>query len=597
VSSKAAGWNANKAWLRALEMTAPISSRPTLTLPSTIIANAERFGDKPALIGECASLTHRELAGRIQQFAHWARHAGIQKGDAVALMMRNQPDFLAFWLGVTLTGGIVALLNTNLPAASLAHGIDAARPKIVVAEVELAPRILEAAEKLSTKPARWCLGGAAPGFEPIEPVIDSARGLSAAPPMQDAPTLSDPALYIYTSGTTGLPKAARLSHHRLMQWSHWFAGLLDAGPDDRTYDCLPLYHSVGGVVAPFAVLVAGGSVVIREKFSASRLWQDIGVSGSTMFQYIGELCRYLVHAPETPADRAHNLRLAVGNGLRPDVWETFQSRFAIPRIVEFYAATEGNFSLVNVEGRVGAIGRVPAFLAHRQHVEIVRFDASTGMPVRGADGRCIRCATDEPGETISKITVKGGDHTGRFDGYTDAAATERKILSDVFEPGDKWFRSGDLMRKDPRGFYFFVDRIGDTFRWKGENVATLEVADALLAFSGIREAMAYGVEVPGADGRVGMAALIATGPLDLEKLRCEIGAGLPAYARPRFLRLCRTFDLTSTFKPIRLELASNGYDPSVSDDPVYVDDPSSERYIRVDKDLFARLKSGAFRVS
>jgi fatty-acyl-CoA synthase len=577
-------------------MTAPISSRPTHTLPSTIIANAERFADKPALIGECASFTHRQLTERILQFAHWAHQAGIQKGDAVALMMRNQPDFLAFWLGVTLTGGIVALLNTNLPAASLAHGIDAARPKIVVTEADLASRILEAAEKLSTAPARWCLGGAAPSFDPIEPVIEGARGLPP-PPMQNAPTLSDPALYIYTSGTTGLPKAARLSHYRLMQWSHWFAGLLDAGPDDRTYDCLPLYHSVGGVVAPFSVLVAGGSVVIREKFSASRFWHDIGSSGSTIFQYIGELCRYLVNAPESPTSQPHNLRLAVGNGLRPDIWETFQSRFAIPRIVEFYAATEGNFSLVNVEGRVGAIGRVPAFLTHRQHVEIVRFDASTGMPVRGADGRCIRCAINEPGETISKITVKGGDHPGRFDGYTDAAATERKILSDVFEPGDAWFRSGDLMRKDPRGFYFFVDRVGDTFRWKGENVATQEVADAMLTCSGVREAIAYSVEVPDADGRVGMAAIIATGPLDLEKLRCEIGARLPAYARPRFLRLCRTFELTSTFKPIRFELASKGYDPSVSDDPVYVDDPSSERFIRIDKDLFARLKSGAFRVS
>ena len=217
-------------------------------------------------------------------------------------------------------------------------------------------------------------------------------------------TIADPALLIYTSGTTGLPKAAYVSHRRVLEWSFWFAGLMDFGPDDRMYDCLPLYHSVGGVVATGALLVRGGSVLIRDKFSAQRFWDDVADRGCTLVQYIGELCRYLVNAPQHPKERAHRLRLACGNGLQADIWEKFQQRFAIPRILEFYAATEGNFSLYNVEGKVGAIGRVPSFLAHRFPLRLVRFDAVAAAPVRDARGFCIRCATNEIGEAIGNAT-------------------------------------------------------------------------------------------------------------------------------------------------------------------------------------------------
>jgi fatty-acyl-CoA synthase len=261
---------------------------------------------------------------------------------------------------------------------------------------------------------------------------------------------------------------------------------MDIGPDDRMYDCLPMYHSVGGVVATGALLVRGGSVVVREKFSVSQFWDDIADWNCTLFQYIGELCRYLVNAPAHPRERAHRLRLACGNGLRADTWEKFQSRFAIPKILEFYAATEGNVSLYNVEGKIGAIGRVPPFLSHRFPLTLVKFDVVSGEPTRDAQGRAIRCATDEVGEAIGRIGHGSADAGGEFEGYTGAADTERKILRDVFEAGDAWFRTGDLMRRDERGFYFFVDRVGDTFRWKGENVATSEVAAALMEFTGTR---------------------------------------------------------------------------------------------------------------
>ena len=370
---------------------------------------------------------------------------------------------------------------------------------------------------------------------------------------------------------------------------------MNATPDDRIYDCLPLYHSVGGVVATGALLVSGGSVVIAEKFSVQRFWDDIVQWDCTLFQYIGELCRYLVNAPPHPRERAHRLRLCAGNGLRADIWESFQSRFRIPKILEFYAATEGNVSLYNVEGKVGAIGRVPPFLKHRFPLALVKFDDATDAPMRDNNGRCVRCATGEVGEALGKIrgaSQSGGD----FEGYTSAEDTERKILRDVFEPGDAWYRTGDLMRMDASGFYYFVDRIGDTFRWKGENVATSEVADAIMAVPGIVETTVYGVAVPRTEGAAGMAVLVGDSNLSLADLRQHLAQRLPPYARPLFLRLKDGIDITGTFKHKKSDLVRDGFDPKATLDAIYFDDPAQQAYVRLDPALHARICAGELRL-
>ena len=276
---------------------------------------------------------------------------------------------------------------------------------------------------------------------------------------------------------------------------------------------------------------------MAEKFSVSQFWHDIVRWECTIFQYIGELCRYLLNAPRSEFETAHRLRLACGNGLRGDVWEPFQARFAIPRILEFYAATEGNFSLYNVEGKPGAIGRVPPLLAHRFPAAIVRVDPDLGIPVRTADGLCIPCARGEVGEAIGRIGTadEGG---GRFEGYTDVTQTEKKILRDVMAKGDAWFRTGDLMKLDEQGYFHFVDRVGDTFRWKGENVATSEVNQAVLDCPGVLDATTYGVEIPGADGRAGMVAAVVDRRFDLDTFRDHLARRLPAYACPVAVRIC-----------------------------------------------------------
>jgi fatty-acyl-CoA synthase len=410
------------------------------------------------------------------------------------------------------------------------------------------------------------------------------------------PRIDSTALYIYTSGTTGLPKAAKVSHYRVMQWSHWFAGLMDTRPTDRMFNCLPLYHSVGGVVATGATLVGGGAVVIRTRFSASDFWRDVRDERCTLFQYIGELCRYLVNAPHQDIETAHTLRIACGNGLRPEVWEPFQSRFKIPRILEYYASTEGNFSLYNCEGRPGAIGKIPSFLAHRLPVALLRFDVESAEPRRNADGFCERCRPNEVGEAVGFIPGAGFELAGRFEGYADPQASARKVLRNVFEDGDSWYRTGDLMRRDERGFYYFVDRVGETYRWKGENVSTAEVLTALTASRGVLDGVVYGVAVPGADGRAGAAALVVDAEFDLAAFRADLALRLPAYARPVFLRLLDTIEATGTFKPRKQDLINAGFDPGRIKDKLYFDDPRTKAYVPLDAALYAAISGGTVRI-
>jgi fatty-acyl-CoA synthase len=377
VSARSTGSSA-QGWLRALELTKPIAAQPTRILPVIVDELADKFGDAPALLSERESFSFRALAERSNRYARWALACGLGKGDVVCLLMPNRPEYMAIWLGITRVGGAVSLLNTNLVGASLAHCIDIVAPEHIIVDAELADAFAGAQGQVTTGPRIWLHGASGPDASDIANEIAALSG-DKLPETECRPlTVADRALYIYTSGTTGLPKAAVVKHYRLLIWSLWFAGMMDTRPDDRMYNCLPMYHSIGGVVATGAVLVNGGAVVIRDKFSASRLWDDIARWDCTLLQYIGELCRYLVHSPRHPLERAHRLRLCCGNGLRGDVWTAFKDRFAIPRILEFYAATEGNVTLFNYDGKPGAIGRIPSFLAHRSPTALVRYDDESG---------------------------------------------------------------------------------------------------------------------------------------------------------------------------------------------------------------------------
>jgi fatty-acyl-CoA synthase len=585
--------SAAKSWLKAIELTSRIEADPSRLFADVVEDWSKRQPDRPALISETGTLGYRTLVERINRYARWALSAGIEAGDTVCLVMPSRPDYIAAWLGITRVGGVVALINTRLVGPSLSHCINLADADHVILASDLADVFETSLPYLNRAPKIWIHGqGNEAG---IDAALDRLDGGPLSPAERRGVTINDRGLLVYTSGTTGLPKAASISHRRILNWGGWFAGLTSAAPEDRLYDCLPVYHSVGGIVAPCSMLSAGASVVLADKFSASSFWHDVVRWDCTLFQYIGELCRYLLRAAPSEYETSHRLRLACGNGLRGDIWEAFQARFSIPQLLEFYAATEGNFSLYNVEGKPGAIGRIPPLLAHRFPAAIVRLDMDAGIPARTEDGLCIPCSRGEIGEAIGRIGT-ADDGGGRFEGYTDAAETEKKILRDVFARGDAWFRTGDLMRLDEAGFFHFVDRVGDTFRWKGENVATSEVNEAVADCPGVVDATTYGVEVPGADGRAGMAAVVVGDRFDLAEFRDGVSRRLPAYACPVMVRFCTALDTTETFKQKKHQLAREGFDPRLVTDPLFFRDPKSGAYRPLDAASHARILDGSIRL-
>jgi fatty-acyl-CoA synthase len=585
-------------WLRALEATGPIGNDRTRILPTVVGQLADALGDAPALLSGGESLTYRELGEQSNRYARWALGQGLTMGEVVCLLMPNRPEYLAIWLGITRIGGVVSLLNTNLSGASLAHCIDVVDPRHIIVAAELIDNFLSARPHVEADVRTWVRGAGDYDLPHIEDQIDELSTRELRDDEVQSPDLEDRALCIYTSGTTGLPKAAHVNHYRLMYWSHWFAGLMDVQRTDRMYNCLPMYHSVGGVVATGAVLVRGGSVTIRDKFSARQFWDDVVQGDCTLFQYIGELCRYLLRAPTHPREKEHRIRLCCGNGLRGDIWTEFKDRFGIPQILEFYASTEGNVSMFNCDGKPGAIGRIPGFLSHRFPAVIVKYDIESEEPIRNEQGYCVRCNPGEVGETLGKISDDPMNFAGRFAGYTSNDQTQRKILRNVFKDGDAWFRTGDLMRRDEQGYFYFVDRVGDTFRWKGENVASCEVAEMMTQFPGVAEAVVYGVAVPGTDGRAGMAALVIEDErkFDLAMFREHLLRHLPEYARPLFLRIRSKLEITATFKQMKHDLVRQGFDPSGTPDPLFFNDTARGRFVPFDNALYDGILAGKVRL-
>ena len=400
------------------------------------------------------------------------------------------------------------------------------------------------------------------------------------------------ALYIFTSGTTGLPKAAVVSNRRYLLTSTLsHRGGLLCDENDCIYLCLPLYHGTGLFLGVGASFMSGASMFVRRKFSASKFLPEVREYGATCFIYIGELCRYLLHTPEQEDDYKTPLCSIMGNGLRPDVWHAFKDRFGIGRIAEFYGSSEGNVGFVNVLNKDCTVGTTTMAVA------LVKYDVDADEIVRDSEGRCIEVAQNEPGLLLGKITAQTA-----FEGYTNSEATENKILRDAFKKGDAWFNTGDLMRTIDVGFalglnhYQFVDRVGDTFRWKSENVSTNEVGEIINSHPQIALCNVYGVEVAKTDGRAGMAALtLADGvkELDLDNFSVHINRELPPYARPVFLRVKPEMDTTGTFKIVKGELRKQGYDLNQMEDPLYVMKPGASTYEPLDASFHEKIRLGA----
>lgn len=558
-------------------------------------AAVDQWPERVAVIDETRQVTYRELDTLANRFAHWARGRNLRRGDTVALVLPNRIEYLAAWLGLSKVGVAAALVNNQLTGAALTHSLDISRAHNVIADRDTWQSVEDASRGLKHSTMIWVLDmrdtEEASGRRGLDAPLKGASGVRPDRGQRAGLTNRDTALYIYTSGTTGLPKAAIITHSRARLYMRAFAAVTGTTPGDRVYCVLPLYHSTGGLCGVGAALMNGATLIVRKKFSASHFWPDVAASGATHFVYIGELCRYLVNQPEHPQERDHKLKLAFGNGLRGDVWEDFQRRFAIPRILEFYGSTEGNASVFNFDGKPGAIGRIPKLLRGRMNLRLVRFDQDLGEPIRGANGLLQECPPGEIGEAVGMI---GKDARHEFAGYADKAASRKKVLEDVFAKGDRWFRTGDLMRQDREGYFYFVDRIGDTFRWKGENVSTTEVEQRLAEAPGVAEAIAYGVPVPGAEGKAGMACLVIEGRFNAKTFAAYVDAQLPTYARPVFLRLRKSLQTTGTFKYRKVDLVADGFDPGRTDDVLYLRDKAT--YVRLKPERFAEIQSGQVKL-
>jgi fatty-acyl-CoA synthase len=577
---------------RTLKRVKTIASDSPNLICDDLQAAVEQWRNRPALTFEGKTVTYGEMDAIANRYAHWAKSLNLRRGQTVALFMPNRLEYFPIWYGLSKVGVITALINNQLSGLPLAHCLNISGAAQVIVDTETSP-IFEAARTLLEKPMQqWVLGQAHGDQRDLTQALKSCSQLPPDRSVREDLQGHDTALYIFTSGTTGLPKAARITHVRAQLYMRGFAGATGATEADRVYVALPLYHATGGLCGLGAALLNGGSAVIKRKFSATQFWSDVVAENCTMFVYIGELCRYLVNHPESEDESRHKIRLAFGNGLRPDVWAEMKSRFRIPEILEFYGSTEGNVSMFNFDGRVGAIGRTPKWLRNRFNIRLIQFDVETEEPVRGPSGLCIEAGPGQIGECVGHI---GGDARSEYAGYVDKAESAKKVLHDVFEKGDAWFATGDLMKTDIDGYFYFVDRVGDTFRWKGENVSTGEVAERLQATPGVEEANVYGVTVDGADGRAGMAGLVVAPGFDIAALAEQLGRDLPAYAQPVFIRILPAIQTTGTFKYRKMDLVADGFDPGKVRDPLFYRDPA-KGYQKLTKAVFTRIQAGSVKL-
>lgn len=569
------------------------------TIPKIFAETVRKYGDKTALIfeGTGERWSFRQLDEYSDRVANLLHRRGFREGDVVALFMENRSQYVGLWLGMAKMGVEAALINFNLRLEALVHCVNISNAKAVVFGSELSDAMCEVHSSMAKSVQLFCSGDWDPkrvpdGTECLEPLLQATPTHQLSQPQRG---FTDRLFYIYTSGTTGMPKAAIVVHSRYYRMAALVYYGFRMRPEDVLYDCLPLYHSAGNIVGVGQCLIHGMTVVIKKKFSASKFWEDCIKYNCTIVQYIGEICRYLLNQPLRDVEQRHCVRMALGNGLRQSIWEEFMQRFNIPQIAEFYGATECNCSLGNFDNKIGACGFNSRILPFIYPIRLVQVNEETMELIRGPDGVCVPCGPGEPGQLVGRIIQN--DPLRRFDGYVNQTATSKKIAHSVFKKGDSAYLSGDVLVMDEFGHMYFRDRTGDTFRWKGENVSTTEVEGTLSRLLDMKDVVVYGVEVPGVEGKAGMAAIADPDhTTDLGKFSRELEKALPPYARPVFLRFLPEVNKTGTFKFQKTELRRDSFDPSAVSDKLYFLDCTKGRYVELDAELHRSIVSGKQKV-
>lgn len=572
------------------------SSKTPTGLAVAFEKTAQYHPERPALFFEQQQLSYKELNQWANQIGHYFLAQGVQKGDVIAIMLSNRPEFFACVLALAKIGAIAALLNTAQSGQVLSHSIRLVQPKALIVGAEydtvIQPIQHEFDETLrcywfADTETRKEQGTAPQGYLNLAQCIDSFPEFNTTTTKHVY--AKDGLFYIYTSGTTGLPKAVIFNHGRWTLAYGTYGHMLNLNEQDVLYAPLPMYHATGIVVCWCGVIAGGAALATRRKYSTSQFWLDVQKFNVSALGYVGEICRYLLDAPASPQDQQHRVSKMIGNGLRPNIWHDFKQRFAIDEILEMYASSEGNVGFSNLLNFDNTVGLSPTPFA------IVQYDQEKNRPIRNDQGFCQKVKKGEVGLLIGKITRRSP-----FDGYSDAAKNQSALLQDVFKQGDAYFNSGDLVRNLGFRHAQFIDRLGDTFRWKGENVSTAEVENVLMQQTEIAEAVVYGVEIPQTNGRAGMASITLAQGLSLEQLNLaelwkKLQQALPAYAVPVFLRIQQQLETTSTFKYPKNNLKHQGFDLEQCHEPIVVTLPQSQTYTPLTAEIFANIQQYHYR--
>lgn len=542
--------------------------------------NALRYGNRPAIKFEDKILTHTAFNDKVNQYARCLKNHGVKHGDVAIVFLENRLETLLITAAMAKLGAVASLINSNQRSKVLLHSINLRNDGIFIIGIEMIQAFEEIRNEITAKHRHLLFVVTDTDKETLPESYLDLNSLSSYESARNLPSARQlragtPFAYIFTSGTTGMPKASIQTHRRFLTCINWF-GRINMGLNERDviYITIPFFHSNALLVGWSCAAANGAAMAIRRKFSTTHFWDDSRKFGATAFVYIGDICRYLYNAPPSEGDKRHSIKKIVGNGLRPDIWQPFKERFDIEEVFEFYASSEGNLSFTNTLNINSTVGWCVSKYA------IVVYDPEEELPIRGRDGLMQKVGKGEVGLMLSQINDRFP-----FPGYVNEEDNKKKIFRDVFEKGDMWFNTGDLMRDI--GFWHtqFVDRVGDTFRWKGENVATAEVEAIVNALDNVATSAVYGVQIPGCDGRAGMAAiqlLDASKHFDGDKVFNALAAELPSYAVPVFVRIVSSFETTATFKIKKSVLKQEAWEV---EDPVYIRYHGSNGYVLMDEKL------------